>query len=148
MFGLLKFLFLVLIVLAIVGYFRGWYRIARRRDPATGQLKLEMTFDSEKARDDARTARSRVEDVLSSHAQSEGIVQGTIVSLRTDPDELTLQASNAHSYPVRLPRATTVRFHNGAGALEDLHIGDNASINFRVEQGNNVAQVVTVERNR
>ena len=146
--GLFKLLFLMLIVLAIVGYFRHWYRIARRRDPVTGKLKLEVTFDSDKAREDARTVRGRAEDMLSSESQNEGIVQGTIVSLRKDPDVLTLRAMNDRDYPVQLPRATTVRFFDGAGSLEDLHIGDNASINFRVEQGGNVAQVVTVERNR
>lgn len=146
--GFLKFLFLLFIVLAIVGYFRHWYRIARRRDPVTGKLKLEVTFDSDKAREDARTVRGRAEDMLSSASQSEGIVQGTIVSLRQDPDVLTLRAMNERDYPVQLQGATTVRFFDGAGSLEDLHIGDKASINFRVEQGRNVAQVVTVDRNR
>jgi hypothetical protein len=146
--GLLKFLLLLLIVLAIVGYFRHWYRVARRRDPVTGQLKFEVTFDSEKAREDARAARGRVDEVLSSPSQPQGTVEGTIVSLRRDPDVLTLRSENAHEYPIQLPRATKVRFSDGAGTLEDLHIGDDASINLRVEQGRNVAQVVTVERNR
>ncbi len=146
--GLFTFLMLVFIVAAVVGYFRGWYRIARVREPQTGKLKFELTFDSAKAREDARVARGRVGEALSPELPKENLLRGTIVEISADPDMLMLRAPNENNVALQMNPATTVRFHDGAGTLHDLHIGDSASISYRVERGRNVAQVVMVDRDR
>ena len=146
--GFISFLMFAFLVLCIVGYFRGWYRLARRRDPQTGKLKFEISFDSEKAQEDAVAARRRAGEVLAPQAAQEQMVQGTIVEIKAEPDSLTVRSADERNIPVQLSAATTVRFHDGAGSLKDLHIGDRASIRYWPEYGRNVAQVVIVERDR
>lgn len=146
--GLLKLLFLAFIVLAVLGYFRSWYRIVRKRDPITGRTKYELSFNSSKVREDAHSARASVSEAFTSEPPRDDIVHGTIVSIVANPDTVTILEPNRRNVSVEVPPYTNFRFYDGPGALTDLHLGDNAAVNYRVEHGKNVAQVVTVDRNR
>ena len=59
----LKFMFVLLIGLVGVGYFRGWLSFSGNRETETKKVNVEVTVDPEKVKDDAakmKDAASRV----------------------------------------------------------------------------------------
>jgi hypothetical protein len=58
--NLLSVLLLLVVVVAGVGYYRGWFAFSTARDPETGQPGAQLTIDQDKMKADAEKAKKKV----------------------------------------------------------------------------------------
>lgn len=67
---LLGILFLVIIVIAGVGFARGWFTISSNREDATNRVDVNLSVDSDKIRQDTDTAKREAREFTEETAET------------------------------------------------------------------------------
>lgn len=62
-------LVILALIVAAVGYFRGWYGIST--DDRPGQTNIEMTIDKDKIKQDAEAARQKAREFASDSGEND-----------------------------------------------------------------------------
>jgi hypothetical protein len=99
----LGFLFVIAVVLAIAGYFRGWFTVSTSTAHAAGPSNVTVRIDERKVRDDASAAGSRlgqlsakaveaVKSLAREVSAEESVFEGAIETVDPAARDLTLTA--------------------------------------------------------
>jgi len=67
---LLGILFLVIVVIAGIGFARGWFAVSRNRDDATNRVDVNLSVDSDKIREDKDAAKREAKEFTEETAET------------------------------------------------------------------------------
>lgn len=135
----LAFLFVLVVVFAVVGYFRGWFFVSTTHAGGKGEITVGM--DGDKLRDDGNAAAAKLgqlsaqglEKVKSlgrtvSPAESE--IEGTLTAVDAPAHEVTLTAS-AQTIQLHVLLTVPITKEGKDVGFEPLRPGTNVKVFFQ-----------------
>lgn len=149
----LGFLALLLIIVAGIGFYKGWFSLTTTRDDGN-QVNINLTVNKDKLKEDVSRARDKAREIAARAAEGtpktpaptdQQTITGRINRVETDSQRLVVSIGIV-SVPFQLNPATRVRVNNRDGRVADLRPGDQAAVTFKVENGKNAATTVAVSR--
>ena len=137
----LGFLFLLVLVLGAVGFWRGWFTV--RSASAGDRRSVEFEVDRGKIDEDARDVRDRVgtlsrratdkvKDVARPATANEKVVEGSVAKVDATKRDLTVMSGN-EEIDVPVPAGVPIRRAGHDVALAELATGSRVSLTFDVQ---------------
>ena len=135
----LGFLFLVVLVVAGFGYFRGWFSVTTTH--AGGKNEVTLGVDQDKIRDDANAAASRLGQLSTQAAEKvktlgskvgpeESELEGEITAVDVAARDLTMTASS-QTIDLHVPTAVPILRDGEKVAFEALRSGTRVKFSFQ-----------------
>jgi hypothetical protein len=139
------FLFLVLLVVIGVGYWRGWFTVSANPQPQKDdKVVYNVEVDKQKFRKDTAAVCQAVKDRTSA-AQAETL-RGTVGFVDVTTRSFTLRVPGKEDMPFQVDSGTKIRRDESDLALKDLRAGEPVAVSHTNKDGVNVAMTVTVEK--
>jgi len=135
----LGFLFVIVLVVAVVGYFRGWFFVTTTH--ASGKDGVTFAVDDDKLRDDGNAATAKlgqlsaqglekVKSLGRTVSATESGIEGTLTVVDAPAHEVTLTASSQTIELHVLSSVAITKDGKGAG-FADLRAGTNVKAYFQ-----------------
>lgn len=132
-------LFVISLLLAAFGYFRGWFAVSTTH--AAGKANVTLEVDRDRFRDDARSAGAKlsrlstktvaaVQQVGQEVSPVESVLEGTVTAVDGSARELTL-AAGAESIALHVP--TTVPITRDGSIVEFAQLRANQRVKLTIE---------------
>jgi hypothetical protein len=135
--------FLVAVVL-VVGWFRGWVTFTKHSDTADDKVQYGVTIDKEKAKRDKENLARKADDAIHGRDESKPeTVTGTIGSIDAN-QRLVLKTGSKADLKLEVDQSTQIKVNERTSGLTDLHVGDEASVDYVAKNGKNVARSIAV----
>ena len=138
--GVLKILFVLAIVVAVAGYFLGWYSFSTASDESGDDSKVGMTVTVNK--DEVKRDADKLKDKLVGLKDAAGLaakiqtVEGKIASIDMAKGELVVQPSNSDKpTTVTVDDETEFKLGNGKSSLSKLSKGDGIVVTYVKKDG-------------
>ncbi len=144
--SLLSTLVLLLVVFLFVGWWRGWVTFNKESDANGDKVGYGVTIDKPKAKEDAQKLAEKTNDALKSGDEKKMptepvTVRGTIATIDAN-QRLVLKTNNNAEVKIDLEASTSITLNDRTARLTDLHVGDEATVNYGSRGGKNVATEV------
>jgi ribosomal protein S1 len=145
--SLLALLFLLLIVLAVVGYFRGWFFVSTADDLRRDEVNVNVKVDTEKVKEDVdaarKSARELGNDANKALKETTGAdtVKGTVSDVR--PDQFSVKQDDGMVVTILRNGATKSATDNAAA---ELKVGDRVRVDCIDQNGQRAARAINIER--
>jgi hypothetical protein len=130
---LLGFLFVLVLIVAAVGYVRGWFSVTTTH--AAGKGGVTFGVDSEKIADDAKAAGAQVGELsakavegVKSMGSDTSEVEGTITAV--DGRDLTLTTSS-QKMALHVPSGVPILSNGESVGFEQLHPASRVKLSFK-----------------
>lgn len=136
-------LFVLVLVVAAIGWFRGWFRV--ETSLAGGRDEVALRVDRERIEDDARRAKAKIEALVDDEGDGWDGLAAQVVSIDVPARELGVRVEGM---TVVLSVAADVVVVDDGGrvalALDAVRIGDTVRVTTERRNGRSV--VVRLER--
>jgi hypothetical protein len=152
---LLLTLFLAAVVVLGLGFYLGWFTFTAQRDPATDQVHLKFDVHRGKIAQDAKRAEEQVSEAArrAKGAAEKAIdavksthrAKGELVKVDGADARLTIHTEDNKTLTVQTQPETKIRRHGVDVNMDNLTEGDHLLVEYREENGRNVAQAITVK---
>jgi hypothetical protein len=153
------FLVTVLVVIVIVvglGFYLGWFQIHTTRD---SDNKVHVTLDVNRNKIDQDTQKAREGAAKVGNQVTEGVkkaagnvakainthrAKGDVVSVAEADSRVTVRTEDNKTLTVKAEPTTKIRRNGVEAGMDSLTQGDHVLIEYREENGDNVASSITV----
>jgi hypothetical protein len=154
--GFIIALFLVVVVVVGLGFYLGWFQIHTTRDDDN---KVHVTFDinrgkieqdAQKARESAAQVGKEVTQAVKragekiSAAANTHQARGKVMAVDSADSRVTIRTDDNKQLEVRTAPATKIRRNGVDTGMDNLTQGDPVLVEYREENGTNVADSITV----
>jgi hypothetical protein len=150
---------LFLVVALVVGFsaawWFGWWNVSTVSNADNGKTEFRLTVDKDRVKHDMAAAEDKVKAEIqalkpghheTANAVSSGQpVQGTIRTINTANQSLTVKSDKNEEVTVRTDAATRIRVRDRDAAFLDLKIGDRAAFTYHSDKEDQPAKTITVE---
>jgi hypothetical protein len=123
---LLGFLFVFVLLLAVVGYFRGWFMIST--SDASGKSGMEMTIDRDKLGDDAKAVTGQVSTATAKEREGHA-VEGVLAVVDVAARNLTVTVG-VERIVQHVATAVAITRDGASIGLDELRSGMRAKLVF------------------
>jgi len=144
-------LFVVLVILGFVAYYRGWFEFSTNNGPGD-QSTASVTVNKNKIREDVNEFAEKTRDQVNAitHPRQETRPAATDTAVRGQIDnvgqgKLTVRMPDDQLMDFRVVPKTEVYIGDRPGTMADLHKDDPVSVVYYTEEERPVAASVTVE---
>ena len=153
------FFTLVLAVLIVVGlgFYLGWFQIHTTRD-TDNKVHVTLDVNRNKIDQDTQKARERVAQVgkevkegakratdrVAAAVQTHRAT-GDVVAVDGADSQLTVRTDDNKTLTVRTAPTTKIRRNGVEAGMDNLTEGDHILVEYREENGTNVAEAITVK---
>jgi hypothetical protein len=147
-------LVVVLIVVTIgLGFYRDWFNFSTKRnaqgdDKVTlslevdrGKIKQDIEAAKQKVKEIGRTGKENVEALAGAATE-----KGTVVNVEEAGQRFTLMTADNKQLAIQMDSSSQVHLREAERHLKDLRAGDRVTVVYKVNDGKNIAQSVTIER--
>jgi len=149
-------LLLAIVVVVGLGFYLGWFQIHTTRD---NDNKVHVTLDvnrnkigqdTEKARERAAQVGNQVKEGVQQAAGNVAAAihthraKGTVTAVDEADSRLTVQTEENKTLTVQAAPTTKIRRNGVDATMDTLTQGDHVLIEYREENGTNVASSITV----
>lgn len=135
----LGFLFIIVLILGVVGAFRGWYSVTTNH--ADDKTAVTVNVDDGKIREDGKAAASRLGDLTAKagdkaktlgHKASadESEIEGTVTAVDATARDLTVNAGS-RTLQLHVPPAVTISRDGESVAFDQLRPAARARFSFK-----------------
>lgn len=133
--GILKVLLVLSIVVAVAGYFLGWFSFSTSRDESGDDSKVGMTVTVNK--DEVKRDTDKLKDKLVGLKDAAGLaakiqsVEGKVQSIDMEKGELVVQPGNSDKpTTVKVDDETEFKLGDGKSSLSKLAKGDEVVVTY------------------
>jgi len=119
-----------------LGLYLGWFRFSTHRDVDNNMYVCSLEIHNGRISGDTETVKDKAKD-LGVPIDTTKTAHGTFVKAE-DNDHFVLQTEGRKEMTFQVPPSSKAR-------VKDLHPGDNVKVNYKVEDGKDIAQTITVE---
>jgi hypothetical protein len=152
--GKVFFSLVVLLALAIgLGFYLGWFNVSLQRNaPDDKKVTLGVEVDKEKIKQDTQAVEKQAKGIGKTVTEKvQGLtkgetVKGTVVKVEAAEQRFTMMTGDRKELTITMGPASKIRLKEAELHLTDLKAGDVVSVVYKVTDGKNVAESVTVER--
>ncbi|MCA9321894.1 MAG: hypothetical protein KDB53_14220 [Planctomycetes bacterium] len=133
MFSLFKFVVVIVIILAVVGYFQGWYSIEKQGDDS-----YNVSIDKEKLKSDVSSATDKTKsavDKIKETVVGEKEFTGKVTKLDLLAQRLTVTADDGDSKTFVIDKSVFENSPADFAALAALANGDQVTVTYEKEEG-------------
>jgi hypothetical protein len=145
-------IFVVLVVVGFVAYYRGWFELSANNGPDNAQSTASVTINKKKIQNDVNEFAEKTRQQVSSitHPQSQAKPNAAEATARGQVDsvaqgKLTLRMPDDQLLSFGIVPKTEVRIGDRLGTMADLHKDDPVSVVYTDDEDRHVAVSVTVE---
>lgn len=131
-------LFIVLVIVLGIGFYLGWFQFATDRDEENKSYLIKLAINYGKLAGDTEVARQKGHDIINPATGTKS-VRGTLGKIDEAQHFFILLADDNTEYVFLVPSTTSV-------GLKELHSGDPVTVEYKGDDGRNIAQSVTVIR--
>jgi hypothetical protein len=155
--GIFIALFLAVAIVVGLGFYLGWFQIHTTRD-ADNKVHVTLDVDRNKIDQDAQKARARAAEVgnrvkkgVKEAANAIGAAvhthraKGAVVAVDPADARLTVRTDDNKTLTVQTAPTTKIRRDGVDAGMDNLTQGDQVLIEYREENGTNVADAITVK---
>lgn len=135
MFKLIKFLLVLALILAAIGYWRGWFTIEK-----SGDDQFTVSIDRDKVRDDTSKAKDAVKDVASKFASRK--VEGRLAGLDVMQGRIEVEEEGGERVSFKLDQNLLKAASADAALLMSLAQGDQVVIHYDEKDGERIVKKV------
>jgi len=136
---ILGFLFLIVLLLTAVGYFRGWFSVSTTH--AAGKSDVTVGVDQDKMRDDARAAAAKIGQLSAKAAAAvkslgrkagpdESDLEGNVKAVDVAARDLTL-TSGTETIDLHVPTGVPITRHAATVGFEQLLPATRVKLTFK-----------------
>jgi hypothetical protein len=147
---------LVVVLIAVtigLGYYRDWFNFSTKRSAqGDDKVTLSLQVDTGKIKHDIEAAKQKVKDIgKTGNDNVEALagaatVKGTLVKVEEAGQRFTLMTADNQQLAIQLDASSQLRLMEAEMRPEDLRAGDRVTVVYKVNDGKNIAQSVTIER--
>jgi hypothetical protein len=131
----LGFLFIIVLIVAAVGYFRGWFTVATSHASGSGEVRVGV--DRDRIRDDAdklgelpEKVAEKVRALARSAGRDESELEGSVTAVDVPSRNLSVTVGTESIVDLQVPDAVTVKQAGQAIAFDRLRPGQRVRIGF------------------
>lgn len=143
--GLVVFLVLVVVALAGVAFYRNWIVVLSQ--PGKDSTDINIKVDRSKAREDLREAREETRELAQKAREklvgTTSTVEGEIMAVDSQQRHLKLMISGQEQ-TIRVDKDAAIERDKEKIGLDALKVGEKISAKVKEENGEKVAQSITV----
>ena len=146
-----RFLLALVVIACVVlgvGFYLGWFRIGTQRDATTDQVRLTFDVNAGKIAKDAKKGGEAIRETaakVGTAVTGGHQVKGKLAKIDETDKRLTIRTDGDKTLTVQAAPATKIRRNGVDVQMDNLAEGDEVQVLYREENGNNVAQTVTVK---
>lgn len=148
---------LILVVVLGAGAYFAWFHFSVTSDPQKRDVEFSMKIDKDKIKSDVAKARETasetadkitgaVREKKTDEPRKAESATGTIVAVHTDQNLIRLRTVNNDELTIQLQATSKVQINKAPGNPGQLQPGDRALVNYQVDGGRNIAELVIVDR--
>jgi len=135
----LGFLFVIVLLLAIVGYFRGWFSVTTTA--AAGKTGVTLGVDNDKIADDTKAAGAKVGELSAQAAEivrslgrkvgsEESELEGTLTAVDLAARDLTVTASS-RTIDLHVPTGVPIMRDGKSAGFDELQPATRVKLSFK-----------------
>jgi translation initiation factor IF-1 len=149
----LTLLVVLFLIVAGVGWYRGWFTMGLRNDSSDDKVDVNVSIDRAKIRSDTQAAQERTRELgerVTRQAREvvkspeEETARGNVIDVLPEMRQVRVRLEDGVQ-TFEVPENSTVRLQAKSGMLEQLKPGDRVTVIYQMKDGKRVARSLTVE---
>ncbi len=151
--GLLKLLFVLIVVVLAIGLWRSWFSFSMKSNEKSASTntttKVTMTIDQNRLREDAtavvEAAQKGVQELQekAKGLQNGSTVAGKVTSINRDENRLTVK--NGDAVTLHVTKETTITKGESSLGFKEIKPDDRVRVTYRKTESANHADSITIQ---
>jgi len=142
----------VLLLVAVgvgLGFYLDWFRFTGERNSEDGKTTLGVEVNKDKIKGDVNSAQEKAKEFGQTVKEKFGAgtetAKGEVITVQGTDRRFTLVTPDKKELTIQVEPASKIRSQDRDIQLEGVQKGDQVQVIYRVKDGKNIAQSVTVE---